>query len=149
MSTVVRFSRDSFALLDCCSLLDLNCLSPVIDRLAYKDLSWDYNHFSVNHSIGEYSKRDYLPSGKEFDNTSNHIEGVWGEFKSSAHSHSHRQLEKLDLIMDEIMFRHSRRNLFHVLRAEYYKGTKTLQLASAHCKRNENPSSSDPSLFSF
>jgi hypothetical protein len=62
---------------------------------------------------------------------------------SSCRSHAHRQAAKLDLIVDECMFRHSRRNLFHLLRSANFRN------ASPSCNVMNNSHSSDPSLFSF
>jgi hypothetical protein len=87
--------------------------------IAYNDLKYNYFHYSVNHSDNEYSKMDKLPAtfgGGAFINTSNHVEEIWSEMRSSCRSHFHRQCAKLDLFLDEIMFRHAGRDLLHLLK---------------------------------
>jgi hypothetical protein len=84
-------------------------------------LKLDYFHYSVNHSIEEYSKQDQLPpqlGSGIFTNTSNHIEEIWGELKGETHTHAHRHAGKLDELVDEIMFRHSQRSLLDLLRVQ-------------------------------
>lgn len=82
------------------------------DWPSYRSLITHENiHFSVNHSIGEYAREETL--GDEI--LSVHINGMEGlnrEVRQKFANKSNRNLERVDLTLAEIIYRHSGRPLF-------------------------------------
>ncbi len=78
----------------------------------YNDLvNWNYHHFTVNHSIGEYVRVEHLGI---FDIVVhiNTIEGYNTWVRAKLRNRSKRTSERVDTILDEIMYRKSGRSLF-------------------------------------
>jgi len=68
----------------------------------YKSLSGEYNHQSVNHTIGEYVRGDVH---------TNSIEGVWSLFKKQINGTHHWVSKKhLQAYVNEMTWRYNRRN---------------------------------------
>ncbi len=78
----------------------------------YNDLSyWNYHHFSVNHSAGEYVRIEHLGN---FDIVVhiNTIEGYNTWVRAKLRNRSKRTSERVDIMLNEIMYRKSGRSLF-------------------------------------
>lgn len=82
----------------------------ITDELSsYSTLKMFYEHETINHSQGEYVKKD---SSKAFKITTNSIEGVFGLFKRSVYGTFHWISKKhLQRYLAEFQFRFSNRQL--------------------------------------
>lgn len=87
------------------------------DWPAYFKLKNTYKHFTVNHSIKEYSRPE-LVEGVAIDIHVNSLEGIHSSVRHHFASKSRRDTEKLDLHLAEIMYRHSGRNLTYPLKCK-------------------------------
>lgn len=80
------------------------------DWASYRTLeSLGYRHFSVTHSRLEYS-RDEIIDGVERHVHINTLEGVHHHIRRRLSNKSNRDFERIDLIIHEIMYRHSKRD---------------------------------------
>jgi transposase-like protein len=82
----------------------------ITDELnVYCPLNMFYNHETINHSQGEYVKKDNL---KSFKITTNSVEGAFGLFKRSLYGVFHWVSKKhLNKYLAEFEFRYSNRSL--------------------------------------
>lgn len=71
---------------------------------AYKDLDGEFNHFTVNHSAGEYVRQYFFHT--------NSIESAWGLLKRQIIGiHHFVSVKHLQRYLDEMMFRQNRRDV--------------------------------------
>lgn len=70
-----------------------------------------YEHYTVNHSRGEYQRTEHAASGGVVSVHINTLEGVWTIVKSRLRYRARRDLARLDLILDELVYRRSTANL--------------------------------------
>ena len=70
-----------------------------------------YEHYTVNHSRGEYQRTEHAASGGVVSVHINTLEGVWTIVKSRLRYRARRDLARLDLILDELAYRRSTANL--------------------------------------
>jgi transposase-like protein len=82
------------------------------DWAAYRPLSslW-YRHYTVTHSAGEYS-RDEMIDGKEVSVHINTLEGIHSSVRRRLLNKSRRDVERIELILGEEIYRRSGRSLF-------------------------------------
>lgn len=80
------------------------CLSTFDDK--------PYVHFAVNHSADEWVRKETLDNGSELHVSTNTIEGMFNTVRSRFAYRARRNLERVDLILHEFMYRHSGRSLF-------------------------------------
>lgn len=79
---------------------------------AYNNINENgYSHRSVNHSKKEYSRIDII-DGKEITITINACEGIHRSIRQRFANKTNRKKERIDLILGEIMYRKSGRNLY-------------------------------------
>ena len=69
-----------------------------------------YEHYTVNHSRGEYQRTEQIGGGEVVNVHINTLEGVWTLVRSRLRFRARRDLARLDLILDEIVYRHSNAN---------------------------------------
>ena len=83
---------------------------------SYRPLrSHEYIHFSVNHSKLEYAHKEQF--GEQILNVHiNTMEGVNHEIRQRFSNKSSRNTERMDLILNEIMYRRSGRSLYHAFK---------------------------------
>lgn len=80
--------------------------------ISYRALSGEgYVHFTVNHSRNEYSRRVSF-AGVTVNVHINTMEGLNREIRQKFANKSNRNTERVDLILAEIMYRHSGHSLF-------------------------------------
>jgi transposase-like protein len=85
---------------------------------AYRTLaSHSYVHFAVNHSIGEYARIEHF-AGEEINVHINTLEGVNAHVRSVLANKSRRTVDKIDLMLAEVMYRHSGKSLFYPFKAK-------------------------------
>ena len=78
----------------------------------YNDLrNWNYHRFSVNHSAREYFRLEHL-GAFDLGVHINTIEGYNTWVRSKLRNRSKRTSERVDIILDEMMYRKSGRSLF-------------------------------------
>jgi hypothetical protein len=70
-----------------------------------------YQHYSVNHSIGEYERWDDY-DGVPIHVHVNTIEGYNNLIRQKLKSHTKRTFNHIDLVLDEVMYRKSGLSLF-------------------------------------
>lgn len=82
------------------------------DWASYNSLvSLPYHHHSVNHSAGEYQRWDQV--GIFWLNVHiNTLEGVNGDVRRKFHNKQTITFERIDMYLDEVMYRRSGRSLF-------------------------------------
>ena len=61
-----------------------------------------YEHYTVNHSRGEYQRTEHAASGGVVSVHINTLEGVWTIVKSRLRYRARRDLARLDLTLDEL-----------------------------------------------
>jgi hypothetical protein len=84
----------------------------------YNDLvNWNYYRFSVNHSAGEYVRREHLGNFDILVHI-NTIEGYNTWVRSKLRNRSKRTRERVDIILNEIMYRKSARSLFDPIKVQ-------------------------------
>jgi ISXO2-like transposase domain len=75
-----------------------------------------YQHYSVNHSAGEYARWDDY-HGVPIHVHINTIEGYNNLIRQKLKSHTKRTIRHIDLVLDEVMYRKSGRSLFDPIKA--------------------------------
>jgi hypothetical protein len=102
----------------------VNTLIPVgsfvfTDELSsYNSVANNFHHHTVNHSADEYERIDVV-DGEEINVHINTLKGMNAEVRSRMRHRSRRTLVRLHLILRELMFRHSNRNLFDCFKHHY------------------------------
>lgn len=82
------------------------------DWRAYRKLrNYPFYHFTVNHSAHEYARVEHV-GPIEVNVHINNLEGLNAWVRAKLRNRSKRTLERLDLVLDEIMYRKSGRSLF-------------------------------------
>ena len=82
------------------------------EYVVYRSLTaLEYSHFSVNHSKKEYACKEIV-GGEDINIHINTLEGVNHEIRQHFSNKSSRNTERVNLILAEIMYRHSGRSLF-------------------------------------
>ena len=76
--------------------------------------SLGYNHFTVNHSAGDYSHSDNDSEGNEISVTTNHIESVFGQLRGRTRNNRTRNIERLDAVLCELMFESQDHTIFEL-----------------------------------
>lgn len=66
-----------------------------------------FEHYTVNHSRGEYQRTEHIGGGEVISVHINTLEGVWTTVRSRLRFRARRDLTRLDLILDELVYRHS------------------------------------------
>jgi len=69
-----------------------------------------YQHYTVNHSRGEYQRSEDLGEGNILSVHINTLEGIFSTVRSRLRYRARRDLARLDLILDELMYRQSNAN---------------------------------------
>lgn len=88
------------------------------DWSSYRNLdALGYHHYSVNHSKGEYS-RDQEIDGKIVAVNINKLEGMNRVLRQRFANKSTRNMERMDLVLGELMYRYSGRSLFYPFKFE-------------------------------
>ena len=70
-----------------------------------------YRHISVNHSAGEYSRQEVI-DGKEVEVGINALEGIHHVLRQRCANKSRRNVERIELLLQEYTYRRSGRSLF-------------------------------------
>ena len=84
----------------------------------YNDLvNWNYHRFSVNHSAGEYVREENL-GGFRISVHINTIEGFNTWVRAKLRNRKKRTRERVDIMLDEIMYRKSGRSLFDPIKVQ-------------------------------
>jgi ISXO2-like transposase domain len=84
---------------------------------SYGSLSKEgYQHYTVNHSRGEYAKTVSLGED-ELQVHINSLEGIHHGIRQRFAHKSSRRMARMELLLDEIMYRHSQRSLFYPFKA--------------------------------
>jgi len=73
--------------------------------------SWEYAHFTVNHSKNEYARREQY-GNEEINVHINTLESLNREIRRRFANKATRRLDRIDLVLAEIMYRHSGRSLY-------------------------------------
>jgi len=79
---------------------------------ALEDPNYAFYHLTVNHSRDEYSRIDNIPGVGNVQVHTNTIEGVWSVLRSRLKYRTKKNLERVDMYLDELMYRRSGRSLF-------------------------------------
>ena len=79
---------------------------------ALEDPNYCFYHLTVNHSNGEYSRTDNIPGVGNIQVHTNTIEGAWSVLRSRLRYRTRKNLERVDMYLDELMYRRSGRSLF-------------------------------------
>lgn len=92
---------------------------------AYVNAPWlehGMSHYYVNHSAGEYAREEevtFEDGHKEVINIHcNSLEGVWSYLRSRLRYKSRRNVQRIDIVLREIMWRHCGLSLFWPLKCE-------------------------------
>jgi IS1 family transposase len=86
------------------------------DWPSYHSMPSHYIHRDVNHSNGEYSRVEEVPSFGEVTITTNHIENLWHRHR---HFLANKQLRTMDRVVsgnDIFMYWHTSRDVFDLLK---------------------------------
>lgn len=70
-----------------------------------------YRHYSVNHSMEEYSRQEVI-DGMEVEVSINALEGIHHALRQRCANKSRRNVERIELLLQEYSYRRSGRSLF-------------------------------------
>lgn len=72
----------------------------------------NYEHYTVNHSAGEYERDEDVGGGEIIHVHINSMEGIFSLVRRRLAYKSRRNVNRIDIILQEIMYRRSGRSLF-------------------------------------
>ena len=70
----------------------------------------------VNHRAGEYSTDENIPGAGTVQVHTNGLEGVWTQLRTRLQYRTRRTIARVDLYLDELMYRRINRPLFAPLK---------------------------------
>lgn len=79
-------------------------------------LDLGYEHYSVNHTAGEYARQDSDVFGDEITVTTNHVESLWSQLRPRVEPHYARNLDRISSEVKRLVYETNGYHIFDLFR---------------------------------